>query len=156
MTTARETRCLKAMNEAERTSNLERMWTHGTGGGVSQRRPKYFSCHYGRQLRTANMNGRFVITMAILASQHCEGISKLTRFKRQSVAMSAAPELNSKTTAADVAQLFGGNVRGKVAVVTGGNSGIGLETVRILAGKCGCKLVVYFTDPIQHYDHPSN
>lgn len=55
---------------------------------------------------------------------------------------SALHALNKKSTAADVAALYGnGSLRGKVAVVTGGNSGIGLETCKVLAQQ-GCTVVL--------------
>lgn len=49
--------------------------------------------------------------------------------------------LGKATTAADVAAQFSADLTGKVAVVTGGNSGIGLETVRVLAAQ-GCRVIL--------------
>eukprot|EP00299_Pterocystis_sp_00344_P008158 c2984_g1_i1.p1 GENE.c2984_g1_i1~~c2984_g1_i1.p1 ORF type:complete len:334 (+),score=60.82 c2984_g1_i1:42-1004(+) len=44
-----------------------------------------------------------------------------------------ATTFNSSTTTDQVAAQFGQNARGKVAIVTGGNIGLGLETARVLA-----------------------
>lgn len=45
----------------------------------------------------------------------------------------SSTQLGSKSTAEDVAAAFPGAVRGKTALVTGGYSGLGLETARVLA-----------------------
>lgn len=49
--------------------------------------------------------------------------------------------LGKKSTAKDVIDHFKPNLRGKVAVVTGGNSGIGLETVKALTS-AGCRVIL--------------
>ena len=49
--------------------------------------------------------------------------------------------LGKTSTADDVADLYGRDLSGKVAVVTGGNSGIGLETVRVLAER-GARVIL--------------
>jgi len=48
----------------------------------------------------------------------------------------------SKTTAQEVVDEFADSVKGKHIIVTGGNSGLGLETVRVLAGKGGIMTLV--------------
>ena len=59
----------------------------------------------------------------------------------------------------DAAEVVAGiDLNGKTAVVTGGYSGLGLETVRALAGK-GAKVVVPVRTPSQfpapdHYSRP--
>ncbi|MFT5796981.1 MAG: NAD(P)-dependent dehydrogenase (short-subunit alcohol dehydrogenase family) [Candidatus Azotimanducaceae bacterium] len=64
-------------------------------------------------------------------------------FERKNMSISDQVPLNSrfsaKSTAAEV--LEGINLTGKVAIVTGGYSGLGLETVRALASK-GVKVIV--------------
>ena len=60
---------------------------------------------------------------------------------RGSRSSSLLHSLGKASTAEDVAALYGKDLAGKVAVVTGGNSGIGLETVRVLA-KSGCKVIL--------------
>jgi len=42
-------------------------------------------------------------------------------------------KFDATSTADDVAKLYGENARGKVAMITGANSGLGLETARVLA-----------------------
>jgi NAD(P)-dependent dehydrogenase (short-subunit alcohol dehydrogenase family) len=50
--------------------------------------------------------------------------------------------LSKKSTAEEVASMYAkDSLAGKVAVVTGGNSGIGLETCKVLAER-GCKVVL--------------
>ena len=49
--------------------------------------------------------------------------------------------LGKKSTAADVVNTLRADLSGKTAVVTGGNSGIGFETVKALAG-AGCGVVL--------------
>lgn len=56
------------------------------------------------------------------------------------------PRFTKRTTARDVVVAFGGSapdgsLAGKVAVVTGGNSGIGLETAKALASG-GCRVII--------------
>ena len=53
--------------------------------------------------------------------------------------------LGKKSTAADVVNTLRADLSGKTAVVTGGNSGIGFETVKALAG-AGCGVVLACRD----------
>jgi len=49
--------------------------------------------------------------------------------------------LGRKSTAKEVVDHFKANLKGKTAIVTGGNSGIGLETVKALAS-AGCRVII--------------
>jgi NAD(P)-dependent dehydrogenase (short-subunit alcohol dehydrogenase family) len=49
--------------------------------------------------------------------------------------------LGKRSTAKDVIDAFSPNLKGKTAVVTGGNSGIGTETVKALAS-AGCRVIL--------------
>ncbi len=55
----------------------------------------------------------------------------------------AAGTLGKKSTAKDVVEAFGArsSLEGKTAIVTGGNSGIGLETCKVLA-YFGCRVIM--------------
>ena len=63
-----------------------------------------------------------------------------------SSAAAAAPPLGLRSTAKDVLDATGADLRGKVAVVTGGNSGIGLETVKALVA-ANCKVILACRSP---------
>lgn len=59
----------------------------------------------------------------------------------------AGPTLGIKSTAKEVVDAFAAELTGKVAVVTGGNSGIGLETVKALAS-AGCRVILACRVPL--------
>jgi len=61
------------------------------------------------------------------------------------IAREAALQFSFKSTAEEVASAWGRGLKGRVAVVTGGNSGIGFETARVLA-KQGAKVIVTVRD----------
>lgn len=71
-----------------------------------------------------------------VAHTYSQGLRAMSR-PASGVVMS----LGKKSTAKDVVDHFKVDLRGKVAVVTGGNSGIGLETVKALTS-AGCRVIL--------------
>mmetsp|Transcript_17348 Transcript_17348/g.29701 ORF Transcript_17348/g.29701 Transcript_17348/m.29701 type:complete len:387 (+) Transcript_17348:33-1193(+) len=87
-----------------------------------------------------------IITMLICASSAFNTVRPIfAQASRRDprCSMTKGEDLGKKSTADDVVTRFGasGSLSGKTAVVTGGNSGIGLETVRVLAEN-GCKVIL--------------
>jgi hypothetical protein len=60
---------------------------------------------------------------------------------RSSVVSMPLMALGKRSTAKEVIDAFSPNLKGKTAVVTGGNSGIGTETVKALAS-AGCRVIL--------------
>ena len=79
---------------------------------------------------------------------HCcrHGPHRWTLPRRLGAAGTTHMSLGRTSTAQEVVEFFGADLRGQTAVITGGTTGLGLETAKALAS-CGCRVLACALDP---------